>query len=466
MKLTPQQQAIFDRLSAPSDDDFTGLIKLAGLDPTRDFRGADLSGMHFGEADLRNFDFRDADLTGADLSRAMVSDRTLVGSILTRAKLPGERKLHEAQQDLVVSILEHFRHVGQRVLVRVPPGAGAFTIAAELAAHHSDDDAHGWGLLVCATRAEVEQTLRRLERQFGDFALPIAYLAEGARAAPWYVATYKEVLPVFSGQIEDLKGPLKNLSNVILMSIDRASPPAVNFILEKSAGATVAAFTNRPPAAMFPNVMDHFRANDVHEYYDERYSEDGLRSYVLEDRRPIQRHPFPWGDKKLDLRVAMEDLAMTLQAEKRIMSKTLVICSSPGQLFEAKDAFTDAAPRHLEGAPRHYDPRPVRAHAQREFREFLAERDHPPFVIFCTPSVIVDVFETPPDVVAVLMNQASGKTLALWEAARSSRNDQQRPILVADYTGAVVSRSPAVSRFRPFDAAFEFEDELAHRRRR
>ena len=56
-------------LDAPTDS-FVILAKLAGLDPARDFRGANLRGVNFGADNLTGFDFSGADLTGTDLSRA------------------------------------------------------------------------------------------------------------------------------------------------------------------------------------------------------------------------------------------------------------------------------------------------------------------------------------------------------------------------------------------------------------
>src|SRR5438045_3108308 len=49
---------------------FVALAHVAGLDPARDFRGADLRGADFADDDLAGFDFSGADLTGAYLSRA------------------------------------------------------------------------------------------------------------------------------------------------------------------------------------------------------------------------------------------------------------------------------------------------------------------------------------------------------------------------------------------------------------
>ncbi len=439
MKLSPQQQAIFDRLSGPSDDDFTGLIELAGLDPARDFRGADLSGVRFGKADLRKFDFRDADLSGADLSRAVVSDKTLAGSNLTRAKLPGERVLSYPQQDLLTAILDHFQHVRRRVLAIVPPGAGVHAIAIELASCLADEATYGWGLFVCSTRAEVEQCLRRMEQQLGHFALPLSDFVEGARAAPWYVATYNDAISMLRGDSPDIGRPLESLNNVIFTGLDRASPKAATYVLERTKGAGQACFMARSATALLPSLGEYFAFNDIHEYVDPRYTEENLRPFVLEDRRPLRGPRFPWQGKKLDLRMAMDDLAMTLASEKRLGSKTVVLCSSEGQLIEAMHYFEELLPRHIGEFPRHFDPQPARPRTRGEFQHFLRETEYPPFFIFCLPNVVADVFETPPDVVAVLMNRASGRTVQLWELARKSRDSYRSPIVVADYTGAVVS---------------------------
>ncbi len=66
MSLTATAQAIL----RARDADFAALARLAGLDPKRHFRGADLRGVEFGNDDLSGFDFRDADLSGANLLRA------------------------------------------------------------------------------------------------------------------------------------------------------------------------------------------------------------------------------------------------------------------------------------------------------------------------------------------------------------------------------------------------------------
>jgi hypothetical protein len=57
------------RIVDAKTDSFAALTKLAGLDPSRAFRGADLRGLNFGTDDLTGFDFTRADLRGADFSK-------------------------------------------------------------------------------------------------------------------------------------------------------------------------------------------------------------------------------------------------------------------------------------------------------------------------------------------------------------------------------------------------------------
>jgi Leucine-rich repeat (LRR) protein len=62
------------------ENGFVALVRLAGLDPASDFRGAVLDGVDFGTDDLSNFDFSDADLTGADTSRATGLDKIVTNA--------------------------------------------------------------------------------------------------------------------------------------------------------------------------------------------------------------------------------------------------------------------------------------------------------------------------------------------------------------------------------------------------
>jgi hypothetical protein len=58
-------------------NDFAELIKLAGLDPKKQLRLADWSGVSFAGCDLRGFDFTGARIDGARVDQAEISDTNL-----------------------------------------------------------------------------------------------------------------------------------------------------------------------------------------------------------------------------------------------------------------------------------------------------------------------------------------------------------------------------------------------------
>jgi len=70
MKLTSEQMKIVKRLLKAETDDFVALSKIAGLDPKRDCRNANLREINFGKADLSGWDFSGADLRRADFRNA------------------------------------------------------------------------------------------------------------------------------------------------------------------------------------------------------------------------------------------------------------------------------------------------------------------------------------------------------------------------------------------------------------
>lgn len=92
-------------IASSADTGFVALAKLAGLDPRRDFRFADLSG-----TDLRGEDLRGFDLTGANLDGARIMGTRLPGTVTKRqlrnavrfgramAVLVGERLLSDERE--------------------------------------------------------------------------------------------------------------------------------------------------------------------------------------------------------------------------------------------------------------------------------------------------------------------------------------------------------------------------------
>jgi hypothetical protein len=83
-------------LDAP-DDGFVALVRVAGLDSSRDFRGAILDGVDFGTDDLTGFDF-----SGADLSRAILTRAAGLAKIVTdeNTRLPDHRRRPPPDFDL------------------------------------------------------------------------------------------------------------------------------------------------------------------------------------------------------------------------------------------------------------------------------------------------------------------------------------------------------------------------------
>jgi formylglycine-generating enzyme required for sulfatase activity len=93
--LGPEAYRRIARILAAETSDFNELVRLAGLDPTRDFRHADLAGTSMTGADLRGFDFRysdfrSVDLTDASIAGARFEHADLTGTDLTKARGVGE----------------------------------------------------------------------------------------------------------------------------------------------------------------------------------------------------------------------------------------------------------------------------------------------------------------------------------------------------------------------------------------
>jgi Leucine-rich repeat (LRR) protein len=70
LKFTNEELCTIVAVLDASTTSFVTLSTVAGLDPSRDFRGADLRNVDFGADYLAGFDFSGADLTGAKFSHA------------------------------------------------------------------------------------------------------------------------------------------------------------------------------------------------------------------------------------------------------------------------------------------------------------------------------------------------------------------------------------------------------------
>src|SRR6476469_7027938 len=89
-----EAQNLVQQVLGAQTKDFSELAKIAGLNPTEDFAGADLSHILWRSADLRganlrSVNFSDSNLSGANLSSADLSKADLNRAILSGADLNG-----------------------------------------------------------------------------------------------------------------------------------------------------------------------------------------------------------------------------------------------------------------------------------------------------------------------------------------------------------------------------------------
>jgi Pentapeptide repeats (8 copies) len=76
--LSKDETFSLQKISCADESTFAELVKIAGLDPLRDFRFADLRDLDFSLSDLRGYDFTGADLTGVVGVDAIVDETTIL----------------------------------------------------------------------------------------------------------------------------------------------------------------------------------------------------------------------------------------------------------------------------------------------------------------------------------------------------------------------------------------------------
>jgi formylglycine-generating enzyme required for sulfatase activity len=84
------------QLLAAETEDFNVLVRLAGLDPARDFRHTDMSGTSMAGADLRGFDFTGADFRNVKLDGARIDGACFKGADLSGTDLSAARGIEAA----------------------------------------------------------------------------------------------------------------------------------------------------------------------------------------------------------------------------------------------------------------------------------------------------------------------------------------------------------------------------------
>ncbi len=171
MILSKRQQRVALALADADGKSFEDLVVLAGLDPARAFRGADLRGVDFGNVDLAGFDFTDADLSGASLARASTKGAVFSNTLTHDVQWPRPRRRsrvpielsdlqHHAVQRMLADIVER-----RRAVALMPLGTGRGVVLETVI-----DEVlrkQGYGALLVNTIAERDQFADRLERRLG-----------------------------------------------------------------------------------------------------------------------------------------------------------------------------------------------------------------------------------------------------------------------------------------------------------
>jgi hypothetical protein len=168
MILTDEQKGVVRALreASASASDFATLVALAGLDPSRDFRHANLRGVDFGAADLAGFDFTGADLTGADMSRARTA-----GAVFGDAGVGGVDEegaplitLRPYQRRAVEAIVSHLRAGHPRAIATMALGTGKSTVLAGAIERLSKESDFEAVLVVVRSLAIVEHLVAMFRR--------------------------------------------------------------------------------------------------------------------------------------------------------------------------------------------------------------------------------------------------------------------------------------------------------------
>lgn len=133
--ISQKYQALLRSIVDANDVTFCKLVSLAGLDPRKDFRFANLRDVDFRESDIRGFDFTSADLTGAIKNRQTLVDETTIFSQAKIAWIEGETpdivdKMLSIQnatsstqrRKMLVELQEHYRsaeHIHQFLITSI-----------------------------------------------------------------------------------------------------------------------------------------------------------------------------------------------------------------------------------------------------------------------------------------------------------------------------------------------------------
>lgn len=204
-ELNHEQKDILADILNRDGADFSVLVGVAGLNPSVDFRGADLRDVDFGHSDLDGYDFSDADLRGCRFDRARLKGAIFVnnrdegtvwprphsdrGSTRPVLRATTDFELRPFQREAISIIVAALERGVERPIVLMPPGTGRTMLLEALLSELSNRDMVGVALVFTSMKAVVEQLRHRFSDSFGPDAVA------SSMQAPSHARLIVEYLP-------------------------------------------------------------------------------------------------------------------------------------------------------------------------------------------------------------------------------------------------------------------------------
>lgn len=185
--LSDEQKRVLSEILKHDGADFSVLVDVAGLDPSVDFRGADIRGIDFGHSDLGGYDFSYADISGCRFDRARLKGAIFAnnldkGTVWPRPDL--ERRSHRAVlrtttdfelrpflREAVSNIVAALERDVTRPIVLMPPGTGRTRLIEALLSELDSREMVRVALVYTPTQAVAEQLRHFFCDSFGTEAV-------------------------------------------------------------------------------------------------------------------------------------------------------------------------------------------------------------------------------------------------------------------------------------------------------
>jgi hypothetical protein len=278
---------------------FTELMEIAGLDPKRDLRDADLSGVDFAGCDLRGYDFSGAVLTGASFRGAIVDyavfERAdLTGVVWPIDRMPGSAErspilhrpaIHARQREIVQVLIKALQNTGApRAVAVLPPGVGKTIILAEVFLALRRTKAFGRGLILTETMFECKQIASVLQDRGIDIAVSDTFNRQSISRGGVLVETFGNYTRIRNDLMDDyqkLANPLK-CTHLGLSSVPTRRRADIAAISASPGAPAIVAFVEPDPLwsedqqHLFRGKLGSVFEHVTYQYTLEQAIEDGL----------------------------------------------------------------------------------------------------------------------------------------------------------------------------------------------